>query len=171
MAVVKSDTVTIATSGDGIQNESGVKGFEVVQPATYAAPGVIADNDVILMMEIPVDAKITSIRAWVDDLGATGDLNLGFYPGPSALNVTIASDSDAVDEDCLATALDVNAAALADVELRFEVQDINTVQERAWEIAGLSAKPEYSTFYLAFTASEATTAAGDITLIVRHTQN
>ena len=66
--------------------------------------------------------------------------------------------------------IDVNAAVLANVEVRFETQDINTAGSKAWELAGLSAKPDYATFYLAFTASEATTAAGDLLLLTRYSE-
>ena len=168
MAVTKSDIVTNADNLD-TQNDQGSYSGEKVITAHELTGGAVADNDVILMCEIPVNAKITSIRMSSDDLGTTGDLNLGFYPGPGS-GVTISADSDAVDEDALGTAIDVNAAALADVEQRFEVKNISTLNQKAWELAGLSSEPDYSTFYIAFTASEATTAAGDIILVVRYTE-
>lgn len=169
MAVVKSNVVTTADSLDTQIEKGQVHTKERINICRYAAAGAIADNDVILMCEIPVEAKISSIRMWSDDLGTTGDLNLGFYPGPGS-GTTIASDSDAVDEDAIGTAIDVNAAATANVEVRFETKDFNTADDKAWEIAGLSSKPNYGTFYLAFTASEATTAAGDLMLHVRYTE-
>jgi hypothetical protein len=167
MAVIKSDLVTNADDLD-TQNDAGHYGHEKVITAHDAA-AILADNDVVLMCEVPVNARIHSIRMWSDDLGTTGDLNLGFYPGPGS-GVSISADSNAVDEDALATAIDVNAAALANVEQRFEVKAIETINQKAWELAGLSSEPDYATFYLAFTASEATTAAGDIVLVVRHSE-
>lgn len=163
MAVVKSNVVTNADDLD-TQNEQGQIGKPTKAIAEYTAAGVIADDDVILLNEIPVDAKITSVKLWSDDLGTTGDFNVGFYPGPGS-QVTIASDSDAVDEDAIASAVDVNAAAVANSELRFEAANITTASDTAWELAGLSARPDYGTFYLAITASEATTAGGDILVI------
>jgi hypothetical protein len=139
------------------KHESGsVKGAST----TAALSAGISDNDIINMFEIPVDANILSYRHWSDDLGTTGDLNLGFYPGN--LDPDDLTDADAVDEDALATAVDVNAAALADTELRYEVKDINTAGQKAWELAGLSTRPNYGTFFVSYTASEATTAAGDV---------
>lgn len=164
MAVNKSDLVTNADDLD-TQNDQIHSGRERVVVAHDAAP-ILADNDIVLMCEVPVDARINSIRLWADDLGTTGDLNLGFYPGPGS-GVSISADTDAVDEDALGTAIDANAAALADVEVRFETQNISTANSKAWELAGLSAQPDYGSFYLAFTASEATTAAGDLVLHVR----
>jgi hypothetical protein len=168
MAVTKSDLVTNADDLDTM-NDQGAFASEKLIIAHELTAGAVADNDVILMCEVPVNAKISSIRMFSDDLGTTGDLNLGFYPGPGS-GVAIASDADAVDEDAIGTAIDVNAAALANVEVRFETKNISTANQKAWELAGLSSEPDYGSFYLAFTASEATTAAGDIVLHVRLSQ-
>jgi hypothetical protein len=169
MAIVKSNIVTLADDLDSQIGREQAHTKEITTKCKYAAAGAIADNDVILMCEVPVEATISSIRMYSDDLGTTGDLNLGFYPGPGS-GTTISADTDAVDEDAIGTAIDVNAAATANVEVRFETKDFNTLDDKAWEIAGLSAKPDYSTFYLAFTASEATTAAGDLALVIRHSE-
>lgn len=139
-----------------------------VAVAGYEASGAIADNDVVVFAEIPVDARIVSMKFDCDDLGTTGDLNFGFYPGNMATDDL--THTDAVDEDALATAVDVNAAALADTELRFEVKDLSTVNDAAWELAGLSERPAYNTFFVAATASEATTAAGGMALRLFYTE-
>lgn len=166
MTVIKSNIVTTADDLD-TQVARSANSFEKVVIAEYTAAGVIADNTVLLLAELPVDATITSIRMFSDDLGTTGDLNLGLYPGRGS-SVTIADDTDALDEDCIATAIDVNAAALANVEVRFEAANLTTASDKVWELAGLSSRPDYATIYLAFTASEATTAGGDIAVIVRY---
>ena len=143
MTVIKSDIITDADNAD-TQIDSGAYSEERVVTAHYVAAGAIADNTVLLLAEIPVDAKITSVRFFSDDLGTTGAFNLGFYPGPQS-TTTIADDSDAIDEDALATAVNVNTAPVADSELRFEAANISTVNSKAWELAGLSKKPDYST--------------------------
>lgn len=126
--------------------------------------GALDDNSVIHFVKVPVDCSISSIKLSADDHGTTGDMNLGFYPGNiRASDITVA---DAVDEDAIATAIDINAAGLSEVEQRFEVLDINTKTQKAWELAGLSSKPSYGEFYISGTLSEATTATGDITLDV-----
>ena len=146
----------------------GEQAHERVALAQFEAAGAISDNDIIVLAEIPVDARISSIRFWSDDLGTTGDFNFGFYAGNADLDAI--TDAYAVDEDALATAVDVNAAALADVELRFEVKDLSTINDAAWELAGLSSRPAYNTFLIAITASEATTAAGGIAAAIRYTE-
>jgi hypothetical protein len=162
MAVNKADIVTNADDLD-TQNEKGhyscVRGIS----SHIALSGAASDNDIILFHEIPVDALIDSIVLNSDDLGTTGDINIGFYPGPGS-GTTIASDSDAVDEDAIGTAIDVNAAAVSNSEIRFETKNISTINDKAWELAGLSSKPDYATFYIAATFSEASTAAGDVCL-------
>lgn len=147
------------------QSARTVRGHEKAVATSVAAP-ILADNDIVVFAEIPVEANITSIRHWSDDLGTTGTLNVGFYPGNVAASGL--TDADAVDEDAIATAVDVNAAALADVEIRFEVKDINTLGQQAWELAGLASRPDYDFFYVAYTAAAATTAAGDISAVIRY---
>jgi hypothetical protein len=168
MATVLSNILTDKENLD-VQIQAGVFNTkEKVIICEYTAAGVIADNDVIVLAEIPSNAKITSVRFWADDLGTTGDLNLGFYPGSG-----VASDiviGDALDEDALALAVDVNAAVNANVELRFHTANITTASSKVWELAGLSSVPDYSHILLALTASEATTAGGDISVIVRYTE-
>lgn len=164
MAVVKSDQVTLEDAV-GSQSEQHAQGAIKCKTAAYAATGAIADNDVVLMCKVPVDANITSVVFASDDLGTTGDLNVGLYP---VNGTAISADTDAVDEDCIGTAIDVNAAAVAPTEIRYETKGIETINSKAWEIAGLSARPDYDEFYVALTASEATTAAGDVTIKVEY---
>lgn len=159
MAITKSDIVTDSLNLDTQADQghySRVRGVSAHQ----ALSGAAADNDIIFFHKIPVNALIDSIILNSDDLGTTGDINIGFYPGN--VDVDNATDSDAVDEDAIGTAIDVNAAALSNVEIRFETKDINTINSKAWELAGLSSEPDYADFYIAGTFSEATTAAGDI---------
>lgn len=164
MTVLKSDIVTDADDKDTQVAAGKVRrdGFS----AHLVTAGVVADNVVILLGEIPVDAVVPSIILATDDHGDTGTFNVGLYPGPGS-GVTIADDTDAVDEDCIATAIDVNAAAIAPTEIRFEVANISTMNSPAWVLAGLSDRPDYATFYLAITLAQATTAAGDIAVSVR----
>lgn len=167
MAVLKSNLIT-KRQDKSAQIPRGEQAHIRCALAGYEATGAIADNDIIILAEIPVDARISSIRFWADDLGTTGDFNFGFYKGNA--DVDSLTDADAVDEDALATAVDVNAAAQADVELRFEVKDLSTINDAAWELAGLSSRPEYNTFLVAITASEATTAAGGIAAAIYYTE-
>ena len=165
---VHQSTLITNREDKSAQIPRGEQGHLRVALAGYEASGAIADNDVIVFAEIPVNARIVSMKFDCDDMGTTGDLNFGFYPGNA--DVATLTDADAVDEDALATAVDVNAAALVDTELRFEVKDLSTVNDAAWELAGLSEAPAYNTFLVAATASEATTAAGGMAMRLFYTE-
>lgn len=159
MAVFKSDLVT--NEDAGTMNEKHTQGLLKNINALLELASTSADNDVHLMLRIPVDANITELYFASDDLGSTGDFNVGFYP---VNGTVITAVTDTIDEDALASAIDVNTAAVAKIDIRYEVQNIDSLGERAWELAGLSSKPDYAYFYIALTNTAATTAAGTVTL-------
>lgn len=104
-----------------------------------------ADGDTLLLTALPVDATITNIVIGSDDLASTSvTLNLGFYKTDT--NITI------IDEDALGTVID-NDGVTAMTEVRFETKGIETISQRVWELAGLSAKPDYGEMYLALTVA------------------
>lgn len=116
----------------------------------------------ILNIRIPVDARVTSLRIASDDLGSAGTMSVGLFSKDG-----LAATFTAVSAACFVSALDVNAAAIALTERRFSVKNIDTVNQAAWELAGLSAKPStYSDFYLGLTFPTATTAVGTVSVIV-----
>lgn len=163
MAVNKSLQVTTEDSINLVEGHfAGVLKSKV---AELELSGAASDNDVHLMMKIPVNANITELFFSSDDLGTTGTFNVGFYKADGS---TISADTDAVDEDALATAIDVNAAAVAKTDIRYEVKGIETIGQKAWELAGLSSKPDYEEFYIALTNAAATTAGGTVTLLVNY---
>lgn len=169
MAIHKSDLVS--NRENGIQNKLGTQGELVTVTDKVVLSGVVADNEVIVTdILIPIDAAIMSVKAAIDNLGTTGDLNLGFHKG----NVDISTLTDSVgvvDEDAIATAIDVNAAATALTEFRHSNQGIETIFESAWELANVATRPEgYKTLRVTFTASEATTAGGDLYVTVVYLQ-
>lgn len=164
MAVNKSDVITNKDNLDVLQD----KGFNSPKKVVSAHESLAAasDNDIVIFCEVPVDAKLHSIKFASDDAGTTGDINIGFYPGNGDHdNFT---DADAVDEDAIGTAIDINAAAVALTEIRFETKAIETINQKAWELAGLSSRPNYETFYICGTLSEATTATADMILIAEY---
>jgi hypothetical protein len=157
MATVYSDFMTNLNAGTS--NPMGVAGIQKKIMAHYAAAGAITLNDVVAMFPISVDAVITSVRFASDDLGTTGLLHVGFHK---------VDGTTAVNNDAIGTSIDVKADAVAITEIRYETLDINTIGQKAWELAGLSARPDYDEFLVTVTAAEATTAAGDFILIVEY---
>lgn len=139
-----------------------------VRSATVVDKGTVeftptADGDTLLLTRLPVNATLDSIRIAADDLASTScTVNLGFYKADS--NITI------IDEDIMATAIDVGGGATAFTEYRYEVQDINTISQRVWELAGLSTEPDYGEVYLALTVAAVSGAqAGTVSSYVEYT--
>lgn len=104
-------------------------------------------TDTLTLARVPVDATLDSIRIANDALGDTITLNGGFHQVPAVGGST---PGTVIDADALMTAV-VFTSELAMVEYRFETQDINTISERMWELAGLSARPDYEQFDIVLT--------------------
>lgn len=134
---------------------------------TVADTAEIADgangDTLILKCAVPVTAIIRSVRIASDDLVGDATLSVGFFKQD---NAPLGSTFTDVDSDALANEIDANDAAVALTEVRFSVKDINTVNQTAWELAGLSAKPTYGELFVGVNAETDTEAAGTVTLIV-----
>ncbi len=120
-----------------------------------------ADGDVIILKcNIPTDARIRSVRLGTDDLVGDATASVGFYKANDDGTFT------AIDADVIANEIDVNDAAVAMTEVRFLALGIETVNQPAWQLATLSAKPAYAEVWVAVTFETDTEAAGTVTLIV-----
>ena len=136
----------------------------VAQGTIALATTDIDNNDIIMLVPLPVGVSITSIKLASDDLDSGGSPSLTFNVG------LYQTDGTVKDEDCYATAITLGQAATAFTEYAFEVRDINVCGQRIWEDAGDSSQPSDAQYYLAVTvqAAAATAAAGDISFIVEY---
>lgn len=134
-------------------------------------------DDVILMLEVPSNAKLLSVKIYNDDLDSnateTITADVGFYAarGFTDSNGTVYADDGVIDFDALATDIitlqDPNTLG---VELRYEVQNITTVQSEVWQLAGLASNPNLPLRVAVTIGTVAATAvAGDLTLHVEYT--
>lgn len=163
MATYKSDIVAAYDSGDKLADRKVHKSGRIT--ALLDLTGAITTSDVALMCRINPDCTISSIKIWSDDLGTTGDFNIGFH------RVGAGNTAGAViDADALATAVDVNAAALAGTELRFETLDLETINTKVRDLnptlTADTAAQEDGEWFLTITPSEDTTAAGEVVLVI-----
>lgn len=164
MATVKSDLITTLDATTPTLADNAIFNGKVrAQIATYTAAGALALNTIVLMNRVPVEARILRIMFASDDLGTGGLFDIGFYKPTGEGGAVIVADAIADD-------VDVKAAAVAQVNKRFTILDINGGGKKVWELAGLSAKPNYAFIDIAITVAEATTAAGDFHLIVEFVQ-
>lgn len=119
-----------------------------------------ANGDSMIVAKVPVDAVLSSVRAAFDDLGTAGTVDIGFYKKAADGTYTV------VDADAIANNIDVSTAAVAFTEYRFQVKGIETIEQTVWELAGLSARPDYADMYIGLTTDTGTTAAGTASMII-----
>ena len=123
-----------------------------------------ADNDSTIVLPLPVDAVLTSIKMAADDLGSGADevLDLTFFYKKA--DGTYAEIADGL----IANNIDVHTAATALTEYRYSVLGIETANYPAWQLAGLSARPDYGTIYVGFTTDVDNTLAATFLLEVTY---
>jgi len=145
-----------------------------------AGTGDIDDDDIIMMAEIPSNAKIKSIMLYNDDLDGGSGLvtDLGIYNGNVKFNDTDGSATayaaeGVIDRDCYGTVSTVlRAAVTAGTEFRYETLGIETVGNFMWEDAGLTSDPgRMLRIALTIETVAGSAAAGDITMVVEYIVN
>ena len=123
-------------------------------------------NDTLTVARVPVDATLDSLRFAFDDLGGTITIDIGFYKVPVQ---GAGTPGAVVDQNAIGTLVAASTAS-AMTELRFETQEINTITERMWELANLSARPDYEQFDIVLTVVTGTTpAAGTVSWYIEYT--
>lgn len=131
-------------------------------------------GDIILLVDVPWQAYIQSIRIFNDDLDShstpTLAVDVGLYKMTKAGTVTV------LDADAYASAITtLQAANTSGVEVAFEsgVKDIDVTDtdKRVFEDAGLTAEPQdgFCILGLTVTTGAATAVAGDILVQVTYT--
>lgn len=108
--------------------------------------------------QVPSNATMHALRLTAADQGNAGDIDIGLYK-------TIADGGAVVDADFFASAVDINAAALADVNVLVE-SAVNTnakSEQPLWQAVGLTADPG-GFFDVVATLTEASQSGGEIML-------
>lgn len=161
VSIVLSTQITagenIATHQDR-QDQGAILGASAV---CEASAGIVI-HGLLVFYKVPVDANIHSLKLGTDDLGTVGTLDIGFYPSTKLPENLVYGDAVGSGTATIASAIDVHTAAVAVTEYRYSVPNIDTTGKKAWELAGLTAKPSYSHFWVAAHAAAATDAAGTI---------
>ena len=184
MATAYSTELTSFEATPQVMADSGSAGGKVrVWSDTIAAgTGDIDDDDIIMMAEIPSNAKIKSIMLYNDDLDSNGSPTLktdvGVYNGNVKFNDTDGSATayaaeGVIDRDCYGTLMTtLQAPNTAGVEVRYETLGVETVGNYIWEDAGLTSDPGKNLrIALTIETVAATAAAGDITMVVEYIVN
>ncbi len=118
--------------------------------------------DTLVLARVPVDATLDSILLAHDDMATTSiTVDVGFYQvgGPGVV----------VDIDAIATDIDWDGAAVM-TETRYEVLAIETIDDKMWDLAGLSARPVYPELDIVVTSAAAVAPlAGTVSWYITYT--
>ena len=167
MATAKSVEITAldASPREVLETGSAEGRMRVASGTIAAGTGDIDNDDVLMMVQIPSNAKVLSIKLFNDDLDSNGSPSLAANVG-----LYYASSGVVIDEDCYASAITtLQAANTAGVEVAFEARNVNAIANFAWEDGGLTSDPAVP-LRIALTMSNvaATAAAGDVTMVVTY---
>jgi len=115
-----------------------------------------------IFARIPSNARISELLLHSDDVGATGDADFGIYE-------TTENGGAVVDADHFASALDINAAALAGTNIAHEsgVFPIESLEMPLWEALGLTEDPNKE-YDIVATLTEAAADGGTLVLKTRY---
>ena len=160
MANVNTSLVTNLLSSPPSMNAGG--SMRVAAGTIALAAGDLSANDTVMLVQVPTNAAVLSIKIYNDDLdsGTTNTCDVGLYTADG--NVT------AKDDDCYASAItDLRGAVTVGTEVAFEARNINLMGQKVFEDAGDSADP--GGFYLIGLKFDAAgNAAGDLSFLVTY---
>ena len=176
MATVKSVEITNldATPRTTLEAASGGGKLRVWMDTIAAGTGDLDNNDIIVMAQIPSNAKLVSMKIYNDDLdGATSAaFNVGLYNGPQAYTIsgTTTDAAAVIDEDCYVTAsTQFQGAVTTPSELLAETRNINAIANFVWEDGGLAEDPGVPLrIAITMSATPGSAAGGDITMVVKY---
>ena len=177
MATAKGVEITNldATPRTTLEAASGGGKLRVFMDTIAAGTGDLDNDDIIVLAQVPSNAKLTSIRIYNDDLNSgSGTFNVGLYNGPQAYTISgTTTDAEAViDEDCYATNSDAFQAATTVTtgteELITDTRNINAIANFVWEDGGLSEDPKVPLRIAITMSATGTAVAGDITMVVQY---
>ena len=177
MATAKGVEITNldTTPRTTLEAASGGGKMRVFMDTIAAGTGDLDNNDIIVMAQVPSNAKLTSIRVYNDDLdsGSSAAFNVGLYNGPQPyiISGTTTAAAAVIDEDCYVTASTQFQAAVttAPVELLADVRNINAIANFVWEDGGLGQDPGVPLrIAITMSATPGTAVAGDITMVVTY---
>lgn len=154
--------ITNATASPVVFNNSGVAGGRLRQAVAFLVATAKDAASTYRMCRIPSNATGISVIFATDDQGTTGDTDIGIYQ-------TSGNGGAVVDADFFASALDVNAAALAPFHVEHEsgVYGLEDVEKPLWEALGLSEDP-HRDYDVVLTTTEAFQAGGTVSLKVQY---
>lgn len=179
MANFLSDVLTIRDSKGGISDPGTYLSESKVTRSFFTFSSNPADDDVVLMLDIPSNGKPYSIMLFNDDIGAGSVADYGIYAGANFVDTDSSETEYSKDSVIL-----VNAFADADTLLNSE--NLDTHQEMRyrtsgtassltnadlamWQLAGLNSDPLVNLrIGIALPTNWSTFVGGSATLITEY---
>jgi len=156
---LKSGSITNRDATPKVLNNSAVVGGQLVSAVGTLELTASSDpGSTYRMFQIPSNALVHELKIYSDDVGATGDIDVGLYKNT-------ADGGAVVDADFFASALDINAAALNGVDITHEsgVFGLEDAEKPLWSALGLSSDPALI-YDVVCTTTEAAGTGGTVTL-------
>ncbi|HVP57329.1 MAG TPA: hypothetical protein VMU02_04485 [bacterium] len=121
------------------------------------------DGSIFGFFLLPSDARLSSLQIANDALSGCTSVTIGLHTMDDAGNLT------AVSAALFASALDIHSAqAFTNITYQATATNIDKVEKRLWELAGLSADP-IKNYLVTLTATTAGSAAGTISMKATYT--
>jgi len=162
---------TVITARENIRTGAGttpsskvINGGNLKQSVATFEFGVFDAASTYRVCEVPAHGRISKIHVKSDTAIVAATVDIGVY-------ATTENGGAAINADCYATAFDVEAAAIttAELNLRYEVLGIETIEQAVWQDAGVAASPESGTKYdVVLTTAVAATTGGTVSVIVEY---
>jgi len=143
---------------DSVTNQEGRNRTRAETVAVAAADD---DNSLYHFFKVNSNDSVKSLKVFNDAITGGTDYNVGLYDTDGATEV---------DDNLFADAISLATASTVGVEVRFEASDINTVNQKIWELLGLSEDPQKD-YYLTLKGVTVGSAAGDISVIMEYVGN
>lgn len=169
--ITNLETVPLATSA----SPKDFYGIERVSCATVevATTSLDEENDRVLMVPVPMEARVLGIYLLNDKLDShgtvaiTNDIGLWYGQGCGQTPGTL------IDDDAYAVAITAlqaaSTASTVSYNYAFHTKDIAKVTNHVWEDAALTANPGGTAYIgLSIQTPAATAAAGTVTMIVKY---
>lgn len=169
--ITNLETVPLATSA----SPKDFYGIERISCATVevATTSIDETNDRILMVPVPMEARVLGIYLMNDKLDShgtvaiTNDIGLWYGQGCGQTPGTL------IDDDAYAVAITAlqaaSTAATGSYSYAFHTKNIDKVTNHVWEDAALTANPGGTAYIgLSIQTPAATAAAGTVTMIVKY---
>jgi hypothetical protein len=161
---VKSTFITNRDAVPSVKTASKISGGVLREWVATVEAGAGDTSSKYIMGSLPSNARISRIELFSDDVGASGAVDIGIYQ-------TTANGGAVVDQDCFASAVDVNTAALNGSNLTYEAAlstaQIDDIEKMLWEQLNLSADPQRD-YDVVITPSTGLATGGTLSLRVQY---